>query len=73
MITLVPAAIPITRPLLLTVATSGFADIHGFVVAAVADPVSWVKDPEQTESVPEMVGVVLTATVVVALHPANVV
>jgi hypothetical protein len=58
---------------LLIVATSGSADIHGSEVAAFTDPVSWVKDPEQTESVPEMVGVVLTATVVVALHPANVV
>ncbi len=41
-ITDVPADTPVTRPVLLTVATPGDADTHGFTAAGVPDPVSCV-------------------------------
>ena len=70
-ITLVPAATPVTRPVVLTVATVVVADTHGVVAAAVPDPVSCVVDPTQTVSVPVIVGITLTVTAAVALllHP----
>ena len=66
---LVPAATPVTRPVLLTVATVVVPDIQGVVVAAVPDPVSCVVDPAHTVSVPVIVGRALTVTVAVILHP----
>jgi hypothetical protein len=39
-ITLVPAATPVTRPASLTVAIAGDADFHGLFSAAMAEPVS---------------------------------
>jgi len=72
-ITLVPAATPVTSPELLTVATVGVAETHGVDVAAVPEPVSSVEAPMQVVSVPEMVGDALMVTVAVLVHPALVV
>ena len=36
----VPTVTPVTKPVLLTVATAGFEDNHGLTVAAVPDPVN---------------------------------
>ena len=69
MITLVPAETAVTRPVLLTVATPVEADTHAFEFAAVPEPVSWVVNPAQTESVPVTVDSALTVTVAVAEHP----
>ena len=55
-ITLVPAAIPVTRPILFTVATPGDADTHGVVDAVVPEPVSCVVVPTHTLNVPVIVG-----------------
>lgn len=71
-ITLVPAATPVTTPALVTVATAGVAETHGFTAAGVPEPVNVVVDPTQTDNVPVMVGNGLTVTVTVAgaeLHP----
>jgi len=50
-ITLFPAATPVTRPVVLTVATDVVAETHGLLVAAVPDPVNWVVDPAHKVSV----------------------
>ena len=63
MITLVPAATAVTKPVLLTVATPVEAETHGFDEAAVPDPVSCLVDPAQTLKVPLIVGNTLTVTV----------
>ena len=70
-ITLVPAATPVTRPVVLTVATVVVAETQGEVAAAVPEPVNWVVDPTQTVSVPVIVGKAFTVTAVLALflHP----
>ena len=68
-ITLVPAAIPVTSPVALTVATVAVAETHGEVVAAMPEPVSCVVDPGQTFSFPEIVGMAYPVTVAVAVHP----
>lgn len=52
----IPALTPDTNPVLLTVATEGVPEIHGFIAAGVPEPVSWVVNPTQTESVPVIVG-----------------
>ena len=64
-----PTVTPVTRPVLLTVATPGVAETHGLTAAAVAEPVRVVVDPRQTLSVPVMVGRALTVTVAVMVHP----
>ena len=69
MITLVPAATPVTRPVLLTVATPVEEETQGFDEAAVADPVNCVVDPAQTLSVPVSVGKTFTVTVAVIIQP----
>ena len=69
MITLVPAATAVTKPVLLTVAIPVEAEIHGFDEAAVPDPVNCVFDPAQTLRVPLMVGKAFTVTVAVMLQP----
>ncbi len=69
MITLVPAAIPVTTPVLLTVATDGVADDQGVVPSAVPDPTKVVVDPAQTIAVPVIVGVPLTVTIWVVVQP----
>ena len=60
-----PAAIPVTNPVLFTVATAGVADTHGLDAAGVPDPVSCVVDPTHTLNVPVIVGRALTVTVAV--------
>ena len=64
-----PAVTPVTKPVLLTVATAGVAETHGLVAAAVPEPVNWVVDPAQTVNVPVMVGAAFTVTVAVILQP----
>ena len=64
-----PAATPVTTPVLLTVAMPVEAKVHGVVASGVADPVREVVDPTQTLSVPVMVGRALTVTVAVIVHP----
>jgi hypothetical protein len=66
---LVPAETPVTRPVLLTVATRGDADTHGLIAAGVPEPVSCVVDPKQTLRVPVIVGKAFTVTVAVVLQP----
>ena len=68
-IMLVPDEIPVTNPVLLTVATPGADETHAFDTAEVPDPVSWVVDPEHTISVPLIVGNEFTVTVAVLLQP----
>ena len=51
-----PAAIPVTTPALLTVATPVLEDDHGLAAAGVPDPVSVVVAPSQTVKVPVIVG-----------------
>ena len=41
----VPAVIPVTNPVLSTVATAVLDDVHGVVIAGEADPVNWVVKP----------------------------
>ena len=67
--TLVPAATPVTSPVLLTVATVVVAEVHGVVAFAVPDPVSWVVEPAQTFKVPVIVGKAFTVTVAVWMQP----
>jgi len=70
--TLVPAATPVTTPVLLTVATAGVAETQGFTAAGVPEPVNVVVAPTQTVNVPVMVGAGFTVTVTVdgaELHP----
>jgi hypothetical protein len=69
-ITLVPADMPVTNPELLTVATPGVPDTHGFDAAGVPDPVSCVVELTHTVNVPVIVGKAFTVTVAVLLHPA---
>ena len=64
-----PTVTPVTKPVLLTVATPSVAETHGLTAAAVAEPVREVVDPTQTLSVPVMVGRALTVTVAVIVHP----
>ncbi len=74
MIVVDPAAIPVTVPLLLTVATLVLDDIHGEVlVAAVADPVNIVVEPTHTLMVPVIVGNEFIVTVAVVWQPLELV
>lgn len=68
-ITLVPAATPVTTPVLLTVATVVVAEVHGLVVAAVPDPINVVVEAIQTFKVPVIVGSAFIVTVAVCLQP----
>jgi hypothetical protein len=68
-IMVVPPATPVTTPALDTVATVGVAETQGLVAAGVPDPVKVVVEPEQTVSVPVIVGKVFTVTVAVILQP----
>ncbi len=54
--TTVPEATPDTTPVLLTVATHVFADVHGLDAAGVPEPVRVIVDPAQTVTGPVMVG-----------------
>ena len=64
-----PAAIPLTKPLLVTVAVDVLELIHGAVVAAVTLPVNWIDAPTQTALGPVIVGTGLTVIVVVTGQP----
>jgi hypothetical protein len=55
-IVVVPAATPVTTPVLLTVATPVLDDVHGLAAAAVPDPVNVVVDPMQTFNIPVIAG-----------------
>jgi len=55
-ITVVPGLTPVTTPALVTVATAGVAETHGFTAAGVPDPVNVIVDPSQTVKVPVIVG-----------------
>ena len=63
-ITVVPADKVVTKPLLFTVATSVFDEVHGVFVAAVALPVNCVVAPKHTLNVPVIVGNGFTVTTV---------
>ena len=63
-----PAATPVTKPVLDTVAIAVLLDVQGLEAAGLPLPVNWVVLPTQTEVVPVMVGRV-TVTVVVLEHP----
>ena len=65
----VPAATPVTKPVLLTVAIAVLDDTQGFVLAAVAEPVSWVVELMQTLVVPVMVGKAFTVMVACFVQP----
>jgi hypothetical protein len=68
-ITVVPAASPVTTPALFTVATPVFDDVHGLIAAGVPDPVNVVVDPTHTVSVPVIVGCAFTVMITVLEHP----
>ena len=59
----VPAATPVTKPVLLTVAIDVADEVHGFDVAAVPEPVNCVVEATQTVVVPVMVGKSFTVKV----------
>jgi hypothetical protein len=65
----VPPDTPVTTPVLFTVATPVFDDIHGVTAAAVPDPVNDVVKPTQTFNVPPIVGNAFTVTVAVCWQP----
>ena len=62
-------ASPLTTPLLETVATLVFEDVHGVVASGVADPVSVLVSPRQTLGVPVIVGNGLTKKLAVCVQP----
>ena len=68
-ITVVPAATPVTTPALVTVATPVFEDVHGLTAAGVPDPVNVIVDVLQTVNGPEIDGNALTVIVTVLEHP----
>ncbi len=67
----VPTLTPVTNPLLEIVATAVLLEVHGFNVAAVAEPDNCMVAPTQTVFSPEIVGKGFTVTVTCceALHP----
>jgi hypothetical protein len=65
----VPANIPVTIPVLETVATNGFEDIQGVLAFGEADPVSVVVAPMQADKDPVIVGAAVTLTVAFTVQP----
>jgi hypothetical protein len=65
----VPGTIAVTTPALFTVATEELEDIHGFIAAAVADPVNVVVNPAQIVSVPVITGNAFTVILTVWAQP----
>ena len=63
----VPAEIPVTKPVLLTVALAVLELTHGLFVVGVPDPVNCVCAPTQTEVIPEIGNIVVTVPVTSAL------
>ena len=68
-ISVVPAAMLVTRPVLSTVATDVTLDVQGVVAAAVPDPVNCVVPPAHTTGVPVIVGKRLTVMIWVVVQP----
>ena len=63
-----PADMPLTIPVLDTVATDVLLEVHALVVAAVAEPVNCVVAPTQIAVFPEIVGRALTVIVVLTVQ-----
>lgn len=63
----VPLEIPLTKPVLLTVATPVLDEIHGVTVVGIPEPLSCEELPLQKVNVPVMIGLPLTVTDVVAV------
>ena len=70
-IVVVPAATPVTTPLLVIVATDASLDAHGVLPAGVPDPVRVTVLPTHTVEVPVIVGNAFTVTVSVMLQPLS--
>ncbi len=70
MIVAVPAVIPVTTPVELTVATAGDEEVQAPEVDGVPLPLNCVVEPMHTESVPVITGIGLTVTVTVVSQPA---
>ena len=64
-----PKVFPVTNPELLILATKGFNEIQGVVVAGDPFPVSWEVEPKHTNRVPEIIGNGFTVTVAVIKQP----
>jgi hypothetical protein len=71
-ITVVPGFTPVTKPVLVIVATPVLEELHG-VAVGVPVPVKVVVDPSQIVKVPPIVGCASTVNVTVLLHPLVVV
>ena len=70
MIVLLPAATPVTRPVLLTVAAAVLLDTQGLTAAAVAVPDSWLVPPDAHMLKPPVIaGSVFIVTVAVVVQP----
>ena len=69
MIVAVPAATPVTVPVVLTVAVAVFEELQGLVVAGVPLPVNCVVNPAHAVKTPVIDGKVFMVTVAVALPP----
>ena len=65
----VPDETPVTKPVLLTVATAVFEDTHGVTAAAVAEAVNCVVPFTHAVNVPVIVGKALIVTVAVVIQP----
>ena len=68
-IVVVPPATPVTKPVLLTVATPVFDDCHGVTAEGVPEPVNCVVPLLQIAKVPLITGFVLTVTVTLTVQP----
>ena len=60
---------PVTTPVLLTVATPVLDEVHGVVAAGVPEPVSVIVAPSHTAVGPPMVGCAFTVMVTVFEQP----
>lgn len=65
----VPGDIPVTRPIVLTVATELSEETHGFAAAGAAALPSVVVRPSQTLNTPVILGEAFTVTVAVVVQP----
>ena len=72
-IVVVPALIPVTKPVLSTVATAELEEVQAFEVAAVALPVNWEVFPTHAFNVPEIFGKGFTVIVAVVWQPLELV